>query len=244
MALIDAIGLVVPVNNEAQRLSACISSIRAAVTHLQRVHPNIVVEVCFVLDRCSDDSAGIIDSMGYRWIRSDLAGVGAARATGVTWALHTLAGVRRDRVLIVCTDADSVVPREWLTHQRDLAGEGADIIIGAVRPNTDELDEARQRAWNITHRDGQSRGHVHGANLGVRASTYLSAGGFAPLHEHEDVDLVTRARATGARVRATQSHPVVTSARLEGRTAGGYAGYLRSELLPLAQRSPIEHSVA
>jgi hypothetical protein len=131
--------------------------------------------------------------------------------------------------------APTPIPSNWLVHQIDLANEGADVIVGTVRPRPDELDEARRRAWERTHLDGQARGHVHGANLAVRANFYLAVGGFAPLVEHEDVDLVTRVVSTGAQVRPTAATCVLTSARLEGRTAGGYAGYLRDELLRLGE---------
>jgi hypothetical protein len=76
---------------------------------------------------------------------------------------------------------------------------------------------------------------VHGANLGTRASTLVAAGGFEPVLEHEDVLLVAEARARGARLIASDEAWVQTSGRLFGRTAGGYAGYLREQLIPLAR---------
>jgi hypothetical protein len=78
---------------------------------------------------------------------------------------------------------------------------------------------------------GEANGHVHGANLGVRASVYRSAGGFADLAEHEDIDLVARCRALGATTVASARADVLTSGRQVGRTPGGYAGYLRTSLV-------------
>jgi hypothetical protein len=57
--------------------------------------------------------------------------------------------------------------------------------------------------------------------------------------EHEDVDLVGRAVANGAEPVASDAHAVLTSGRLVGRTAGGYAGYLREQLLPLAETTDL-----
>ena len=242
--MIDAIAIVVPVKNEAESLPGCIRGIQAAVARAGMEHPEVAVSVFFALDRCTDGSQRIIESAGYRAIESRSSGVGAARASGVAAALNSLGGIADHRMLVACTDADSVVPSNWLTHQIELAGDGADVIVGTVRPELDELDEERRQAWLDTHFDGQARGHVHGANLGMRANFYLAAGGFAALHEHEDVDLVARIAATGGHVRATDGNCVVTSGRLEGRTPGGYAGYLRNQLIPLAESSPVEQSVA
>jgi glycosyltransferase involved in cell wall biosynthesis len=243
MAIIDSATIVVPVRNEAQALPSCIEGIRAAIAHAAREYPGVSVAVRFALDRCSDRSAEIIDSADFRWVESVQPGVGAARAAAVAAALGSL-DCDPDRVLVACTDADSIVPADWLTHQIGLANHGADVIVGAVEPDSAELDSERRRAWEVTHRDGQARGHVHGANLGLRASVYLEAGGFEPVLEHEDVDLVGRSIALGARIQTTEVNRVVTSGRLEGRTPDGYAGYLRDQLLPLASSLLDEQSVA
>jgi GT2 family glycosyltransferase len=243
MATIDSVALVVPARNEAQALPSCIAGLRAAITHARREYPRVSVAVRFALDRCSDLSAEIVETAGFRWVESVRPGVGAARATAVTTALHVL-GDDPNRVLVACTDADSIVPADWLTHQIDMANGGADVIVGAVQPDAAELDSERRRAWELTHRNGQAQGHVHGANLGIRASVYLAAGGFEPVLEHEDVDLVNRAIAVGARIQTSEANSVVTSGRLEGRTPGGYAGYLRDHLLPLASALLDEQSVA
>jgi glycosyltransferase involved in cell wall biosynthesis len=241
--VIDAVAVVVPVNNEGALLPACIAGIRVAIAQARHDHPEVAVKVCFALDRCSDDSAHILSSTGFQFIQSEVPGVGAARAAGAAVALRELGGFSPRRVVIACTDADSRVPAEWISHQIDLANEGADVVVGPVRPD-DELDDERRSAWAATHLNGQATGHVHGANLGIRANVYSAAGGFAAVDEHEDVDLVMRAAATGAIVVASDHHCVVTSARLHGRTAGGYAGYLRDHLLRLAPHAVVAESVA
>jgi GT2 family glycosyltransferase len=240
--VIDSVAVVIPVNNEATHLPACIAGLQAAVTETRRRYPAVLTTVRFALDRCTDDSVAVIRDAGLESMVPELPGVGAARAAGVAAALVALDAHPDHRVLIANTDADSVVPPDWLTHMIELTNAGADIVVGAVRPDEQELDDDRRRAWEATHRDGQARGHVHGANLGIRANFYLAVGGFAPVTEHEDVDLVARAKASGARIRATDANCVVTSGRLEGRTSGGYAGYLRDQLLPLAES--VSQSVA
>jgi hypothetical protein len=67
---------------------------------------------------------------------------------------------------------------------------------------------------------------VHGANLGVRASAYLRAGGFPEVPTAEDRALVAALTASGSRVRRTRSLAVVTSARREARAPHGFSHYL------------------
>ena len=94
----------------------------------------------------------------------------------------------------------------------------------------DGVRDLHDRAY--THADGH--GHVHGANLGVRGSAYAAVGGFRPLPESEDVDLVARLDAAGATVVWAADCPVVTSSRVSRRTGGGFSGHLDS-LTPAAE---------
>ena len=116
---------------------------------------------------------------------------------------------------------------DWLVQQLDALVTGAHVLVGAVVPDPDDLDAVVLARWQATHPPGATLGHVHGANLGIRADAYRALGGFDPVPEHEDVRLVARARALGLRVDATTSLPVVTSGRFAGRTPGGYAEHLR-----------------
>ena len=71
---------------------------------------------------------------------------------------------------------------------------------------------------------------VEEPNTGAVA-LYERAGGFAAVAEHEDVRLAEAVRALGEdRVLATDRVRVHTSSRLEGRTPGGFAGFLRDLL--------------
>ncbi|MGF9661143.1 glycosyltransferase family 2 protein [Arthrobacter crystallopoietes] len=127
---------------------------------------------------------------------------------------------------IACTDADTRVPGHWLSVQATLADAGADAVLGTVEPDPDELDAVRLGSWRRRYTQQDRHSRIHGANLGVRASAYLAAGGFESVSEHEDVRLVARLRAAGAAVRSCPGLTTVTSGRLQGRTPAGFAGYL------------------
>lgn len=227
----DVVIVVVPVRDEEQLLEASLAALAAAVEAAS--HAGLRTEVRVVLDRCTDASARIAADFPFPTLTSDAGRVGAARALGVEHALGAMAGTSIDRIWIANTDADSRVPAGWLTHFRTISAT-ADVCVGTVRPDFDDLSAAQRALWLRTHTTGEPNGNVHGANLGLSARAYLAAGGFAPLGEHEDVDLVARCRSRGAVVVASDEAEVLTSGRRAGRTPGGYAGYLRQQAADLA----------
>ena len=215
--------VVVPAHDEREGIRACVDSVLAAAAEV-----DVPVTVRVVLDTCTDGTGEHVpDGVETRTVA--VRNVGAARAAGVddadggadVWLAHT--------------DADTIVGAEWLRRQLAHADAGADAVAGTIhvrdwshRP--DGVRDLHDRAY--THADGH--GHVHGANLGVRGSAYAAVGGFRPLPESEDVDLVARLDAAGATVVWAADCPVVTSSRVSRRTGGGFSGHLDS-LTPAAE---------
>jgi glycosyltransferase involved in cell wall biosynthesis len=223
--MIARIAVVIPARNEEETIAECLDSVRASA-RLADVRVAVVV----VADSCRDRTVELARERGADVLRVEVGNVGLARGAGSRRALAAGAD------WLAHTDADSTVPRNWIAAQCAAAAEDWDVVVGTVRPRFAELTREQRRAWIATHAHGEALGHVHGANLGIRASAYLAAGGFRPLAEHEDVDLVDRLRLIGS-VTASDSIEVITSGRRWGRTAGGYAGYLREQLIPLATES-------
>lgn len=245
---VRAVAVVVPVHDEEALLPRCLAALERAVNAVGTADAvtasggGLAVHVVLVLDDCSDASAQIAAASPFTTLAVSARSVGRARADGVEAALDALglAGAEPGqlaRTWIASTDADSAVPANWLTEQLRVAAAGADLMIGTVRPDPADLSDAQWAAWSAKYVPGKPNGHVHGANLGIRGDLYRLVGGYAPLAEHEDVDLVARARAAGARVTASDDCSVLTSGRTVGRTPGGYARYLREDLVPQASRS-------
>lgn len=229
---IEAIAVVVPAHDEEELLDECLAAVELAALAARGAVPRVLIWV--VLDACSDGSAAIAARHEVVPVVIDAASVGIARRAGTDAALAAFADIAPDRLWIAHTDADSVVPPHWLVHQARLAASGADVVVGTVRPDFRDLTPEQAAAWWATHTPGVANGHVHGANLGVRASALVAAGGIAPLGEHEDVVLVDALRTLGAEVVASDVAWVRTSGRQTGRTAGGYARYLREDLIRAA----------
>lgn len=225
-APIEHVVVVVPARNEEDLIARCLQSVTQAAA--ATVGPSVHVVV--VLDDCDDATEAIAVRFPVDVQTIASRSVGAARAFGVS---HGLSAARSDlaRTWIASTDADSQVPTHWLTRQLAHADLGADVVVGTVRPDPRDLDEQQLARWAATRVPGRPNGHVHGANLGVRADAYVRAGGFDHEPEHEDVHLVQRIASTGSAVLvACDDGDVLTSGRTTGRTPGGYARYLRSAL--------------
>jgi glycosyltransferase involved in cell wall biosynthesis len=217
------IGVVIPARDEEDLIGRCLVAVLESAQHV-----SVPVDIVVVADGCLDRTTSIARAFrGVRVLEIESSNVGTARATGAQAALA------RGAQWLANTDADSVVPQNWLSHQLALATAGWDVVVGTVRPDFEELTPEQRHAWLATHRVGEPNGHVHGANLGVRASAYAAAGGYRTLPEHEDVDLVTRL--ADFRSIASDGAEVITSARRFGRTPGGYARFLREDLAPVPQ---------
>ena len=233
---LEAVLVVVPIHDEEALLPRCLDALSEAIALARSTAsgaPAVLVKL--VLDSCSDDSAAIASRSGFDIIVADANNVGEARARGVALGLQSLGDIDPQAVWIANTDGDSCVPDNWLSEQIELAQQGADVMIGTVRPDFSDLSEAQRDAWARTHVPGEANGHVHGANLGFRANRYLQAGGYPKLPEHEDVQLVSALRGLpGIAEVATDACCVLTSGRPVGRTPGGYARYLTDDLIASA----------
>ncbi|WP_101925771.1 MULTISPECIES: glycosyltransferase [Luteimonas] len=210
------IGVVIPAHNEEAAIAACLTSVQiAAACDALRGE---AVEIVVVLDRCSDGTAAIVAAHGLVAIVLGEGNVGRARAAGADRAIE------RGARWVACTDADSLVPPDWLSAQ---LAYGADAFCGIVTVRDWRDHDPRVRdVYLSTECDRDEHPHVHGANLGMSAAMYRRCGGFQPLAAHEDVAVVASLVAAGACIARKATPVVVTSARRVARARGGFADYL------------------
>ncbi len=224
--MITRVAVVVPAADEEAELGGCLTAVDVARMHVHAVSwGRVQVRTVVVLDDCRDRTAEVVAAFPHvRPVTSSGRCVGTARRLGAAHAIETCPDPRE--LWLANTDADSRVPHDWLTVMLGLAGRGADLVVGTVRPSAG-LPATVARTWARAHNLADGHRHVHGANLGISAAAYLAVGGWRDLRAHEDADLVTRAEALRRLcIVRTGAVPVLTSTRREGRAPEGFAAYL------------------
>ncbi|HEX3958857.1 MAG TPA: glycosyltransferase [Trebonia sp.] len=222
--MIRAVGVIVPAHNEQDLLPACLASLRRAARALRgtQVHPVVVA------DACRDSTAKVARRGGATVVTISARNVGAARAAGVREVLGRTRHLDPADIWLATTDADTVVPVNWLRQQARYASQGWDAVVGTIQVADWSGYQPATRSLFGERYDGETglHPHVHGANLAFRASAYLMAGGFPAASTAEDHALVAALTAGGSRVLRTRALPVITSARRESRTPHGFSHYL------------------
>ena len=227
--MIETVGVVVPAHNEEALLPACLRALRRAARLV-----SVPVHVLVTADSCTDRTAAVARACGARVIRIRARSVGAARAAGMSELLRLTAGSKPGATWLATTDADTVVPPRWLQHQVAHADRGWDVVLGTVAvsdwsehpPHVSAAFAARYGSGDRPHP------HVHGANIGIRASAYLAAGGFRSLRTAEDHALLAAAAEAGCSVLSAGDVTVETSARRHARAPHGFSHLLRALASP------------
>jgi glycosyltransferase involved in cell wall biosynthesis len=224
--VIEAAAVVVPAHDEETLLPACLRALRGAAGTV-----SIPVHLLVVADACTDQTVAAARASGARVTAIQAHSVGAARAAVVAEALRLTADARPSAVWLATTDADTVVPPHWLRRQLRYASQGWDVVLGTIRvadrdwdghpPHVPAAFQARYEFGDGPHP------HVHGANLGIRASAYRAAGGFRSLRTAEDHALLAAATQAGCAVLQAGDITVRTSARRLARAPGGFSHLLR-----------------
>jgi glycosyltransferase involved in cell wall biosynthesis len=231
--LIEAIDVVVPAHEEEREIESCLAALREAIAHPALA--GISVRLAVVLDACTDRTGELAERAlrglpGARTVECRVRSAGAARAEGTAHLLAADAGRDPAAIWIATTDADTRVPRDWLALQLAAARAGADAVAGIVEVDdwSEQPPAVRDRflAHYASLGTGAGHRHVHGANLGVRASALQRAGGMPSLALAEDHALVDGLTATGATILRTGDVKVRTSARREARAPGGFGELL------------------
>jgi glycosyltransferase involved in cell wall biosynthesis len=220
------IGVVVPAHNEQDLLPSCVAGLMTAAA-MAEAAADVKVEILVVLDACTDGSEFAAAPAAV--LPVDVRNVGQARRQGFAHLLQRRpAGVGDRETWLASTDADTIVPPDWLLRMLAHAAAGWTVVAGTVRITdwTGHSEDARN-CWQTAYQDRDDHPHVHGANLGFRGDAYRLVGGMPSIALSEDVALVNALEAAGERINRAGDLPVVTSARRDGRADGGFAAHLR-----------------
>lgn len=208
------IGVAVPAHNEREHIALTLQSIQSSIVQLGERALVVVVA-----DACNDDTAQAARPWADAVLEIQARDVGTARATGAQWLLEH--GVD----WVACTDADSLVPPDWLSAQKALA---CDVFCGIVQVHDwgNYSADVIAAFHATTPQDGHP--HIHGANMGLSRRAYELVGGFQPAHAHEDVSLIRCCEAAGLHIERRIRPCVTTSARRDARAREGFGDFLLS----------------
>jgi glycosyltransferase involved in cell wall biosynthesis len=234
------LGVIIPAYNEQERIDRCLEAVLRAANH--RMLDGVAVRIVAVLDTCTDGTGHRVERAMSRLPKGrdiDLVAVevahtnvGMARAAGCATALGLLAGIDIGDAWLATTDADSIVPPNWLAHQVQLHRAGRHAWAGTVEvadwgEHGPEVIHRHSRLYQRDDLPGGHHGHAHGANLGVSAHAYCHCGGFSEVACGEDRALLQALAKAGLPALATSAMPVLTSARRDPRAPGGFGDTLR-----------------
>ena len=238
--MIDVV-VAVPAHNERALVGACLESVGAAVRRARRAGAVRHATIAVALHRCTDDTeeqatAALVDSGVDSVLLAvpEKLTVGAVRTRLVEAATADL----DDQTWVFCTDADTVVPVDWITTtMRHGSTRQADLVLGLVDLLDWRVDAAAHRAYEEILAAGLTEtghAHVYAANLAIRLGAFRRVGGFPELEHGEEHGLAAACRAAGLSVVSTLHPRVRTSARMPGRADHGL-GSLLSELARQAE---------
>jgi hypothetical protein len=185
--------------------------------------------------------------------------IGWVRKLLMDAAQQRLQSIGQPLGVIASTDADTCVAPTWLANTLAEIAFGADAVAGLILTRRSERATAasglRLRLLHVLrycrlmdkiasyldpdpHDPWPRHGQHFGASFAVTAAAYQRAGGLRPLPCGEDVALVQALRRSGARIRHSAGVRVYTSLRTSGRTSGGMAGWLSTQVAMAARLQP------
>jgi GT2 family glycosyltransferase len=240
----------IPVRDEAERISACLAALDS-----QYRRPDAVV---LMLNNCTDETETIVHAMApclrfpldvvSRELPPDLASAGHARRL----ALELAAKQADYDGVIMTTDADAVVPPDWVSRNLLALQAGADIVCGravidpmeaAAIPAHLHADDAREcklialldhLGWMLDpepHDPLPRHTEASGASLAVRTDAFRRAGGIPAIRSGEDRAFVRALWMMDARLRHDPAIEVTVSGRIVGRAEGGMADAIRRRIV-------------
>jgi glycosyltransferase involved in cell wall biosynthesis len=238
--------IAVPARDEADRIGACLHALLGQKDldghPLASEHIHVVV----LANNCGDDTAAVARSAGgggrVQVVSVDFppsqANAGSARRAAMEAAAALLPGLEHS--LICTTDADSRARPDWIARLWQAVDGGAEAVAGVVEFDPGEapvfsMPRQLEAAYSVlqaeivarvdpeTHNPWPNHIWAWGANMAVTGAAYRRVGGLPPAPLAEDRAFVEQLRRHDVPVRHALNARVWTSARRDGRAAGGLA---------------------
>lgn len=241
--------IAVPVQNEIDRIDACMLALSNQCGH------SLNIEALFLVNNSVDGTAERLcrqlDALPIAATVIDVDLPAAERSAGrARWlANHAALDLMHvDCGVLFMTDADSRVPPEWVARYTHLLKNGWDAVAGSVNISPDDcdqivpsldqrnnlegqytvlIDELESLIDPVPHDPWPRHFNASGANLAVNVRAIRRLPDFPSMTCGEDRALVRAMEALDMKVRHDTLTAAHTSGRLFGRAAGGMADTLR-----------------
>jgi GT2 family glycosyltransferase len=241
--------LAIPVRNEVERIGSCLTALAA-----QTIAPDAVL---LLFNNCADGSeieAKRISRhlpLALETISVQLPAGQANAGNARRLAMHHASELAGHGGAILTTDADAVVPDDWVARNISGLAAGADAVCGrivvdpiealAIPANLhnddllecellDLLDEIAFALDPVPHDPRPRHVQASGASLAISTDVFRRVGGVPKVESGEDRALVHTLMLMDARVRHDPAIEVVVSGRLDGRAPGGMADTIRRRM--------------
>ena len=238
--------IALPVRNEAARLGPVLHALARTVLASQRD----AVVVAAVNDS-SDGSARIIREFAAHAIlpvvivEAQFGSIGNGAPVARRLAMDIGSRLAPSAPLLT-TDADTIVPREWLSTYLEAFERGWHLVcedielddreLARLDPRVSEIGTVErayqvtcERLWTAWTGNERSADPVRasGASMGIAGPAYRLVGGLPTPECGEDRALLQRCRAAGLQTHALPNIGTRSSARLDSRAKGGCGETLR-----------------
>lgn len=238
----------IPARDEAAKIGDCLTALGR-----QAWCPTTVV---LLLNNCVDATEQIARSIELPFhldLRAiSLASADANAGTARRLAMDHAARLAGPNGVMMTTDADSVVPADWVTLNMRALSCNADVVCGravidpqdatvipqhlhaddALECQYADLLDAMSEALCPDPADPWPRHtEASGASLALTVAAFLDAGGVPHVPTGEDRALIAALRRRDARIRHDPALCVVVSGRTIGRAVGGMADTIRRRIV-------------
>jgi GT2 family glycosyltransferase len=244
------IAVAIPIRNEVERAEACLDALAA-----QTCVPDIVV---VYLNDSDDGTEAVVQKMRPRLpyfldivavtLPPSWANAGNARRL----AMRRAARYAGQHGTLLTTDADAIVPPDWVARNLAALATGVDAVCGRIVVDAleaaaipqalhdddalecellDLLDQIAFRVDPEPHDPLPRHGQASGASLAISSEGFRRVGGIPSVASGEDRALVEALMHIDARVRHDPDIIVVVSGRLNGRAPGGMADTIRRRMI-------------
>lgn len=248
--------VVIPARNEGALIARTLGSFAAQRRVTGEPFPRTAFEIVVYCNDCDDGTAaiarGVARELGLRvhvleaTLPPGAAHVGTARRAGLDFAVDRYVAAGRPLGVVATTDADTIVAPCWIATILEemrtvdaVAGfvtlaEADRAAMPAASRRRYELDLAYRRVLGRVEAALDPRPYdpwprhdsFNGASFAVSAAAYALVGGLPALARLEDQAFSDALERGERRIRHSYGVYAATSARRDGRAAGGFASFL------------------